>query len=132
MLLAAFSIGNPTFEGDRDVRLTPQRADDVAQVYDVPAGRIELDLTGIEDLEELDGRSISLEANAGEIVVIVPDDLAVELDADIEYGGAIETPGGILDGWSRSLQSRLDEGDAVSEIALDLDLKFGHIEVRQR
>ncbi|CAA9362686.1 MAG: hypothetical protein AVDCRST_MAG47-308 [uncultured Nocardioidaceae bacterium] len=132
LLLAAFSIGNPTFEGDRDVRFTPTRAVDVAAVYDVPAGRIELDLTEVEDLEELDGQSIRLEANAGELVVIVPDDLAVDLNADIEYGGAIETPSGMLDGWSRSLQTRLDEGDAAAEVELELDLQFGHIEVRQQ
>jgi hypothetical protein len=73
-----------------------------------------------------------MEANAGELVVIVPDDLAVELVADIEYGGAIETPSGMLDGWSRTLQTRIDEGDAAAEVELELDLKFGHIEVRQQ
>jgi hypothetical protein len=132
LLLAAFSIGNPTFEGDRDASFTPMRATDVASSYDVPAGRIELDLTRIDDLEELDGRRISMEANAGELVVTVPEDLAVELDADIEYGGAIETPAGELDGWGRTLHSRIDGGDAVAEIDLELDLKFGHIEVRQQ
>ena len=62
----------------------------------------------------------------------MPEDLAVELDADIEYGGAIETPTGVLDGWSRTLRSTIDEGDAAAEVALDLDLQFGHIEVRQQ
>ena len=132
LLLAAFSIGNPTFEGDRDARFAPERAVDVAAVYDVPAGRIELDLTEVRDLEELDGKNIRVEANAGELVVIVPDDLAVELDADIEYGGAIETPSRMLDGWSRTLQTRIDEGDAVAEVQLELDVQFGHIEVRQQ
>lgn len=132
LLLAAFSIGNPTFDGDRDVRLAPQRAVDVAEVYDVPAGRLELDLTDVEDLEELDGRTIELEANAGEIVVIVPDDLTVDYLADIRYGGAIETPDGAQDGWSQSLQGSVGGDDTVATIDLELDLKFGNIEVRQQ
>ena len=132
LLLAVFSVGDPTYQGDRDAVLTPRRAVDVADVYDVPAGRIVLDLTGVEDLSELDGRSISLAANAGELILVVPDDLAVEYDADIEYGGAIETPDGVQEGWNRSMQGRLDEGDAVAELTVELDLEFGEIEVRQR
>ena len=132
LLLAAFSIGQPSFDGDRDLRFAPDRAVDVADAYQVPAGRIELDLTDMTDLEELEGRHITLEANAGELVVVVPDDLAVEYSADIEYGGNIDTPGGTVDGWGRSMQGRIGDGDAVAEVELELDLKFGHIEVREQ
>jgi hypothetical protein len=72
-----------------------------------PVGRDPVELEAAPTVPHED-----VDANAGELVVIVPEDLAVELDADIEYGGAIETPAGIVDGWSRSLQSRIDEGSA--------------------
>ena len=129
LLLAAFSISKPSFDGDRTMHLAPQRAADVADAYDVPAGRIVLDLSRVEDVVALDGRHIELSANAGELVVIVPDDLAVDFDADIEYGGSIETPVAVRDGWSTELQGRAGDEEPLAVVDLELDLQFGHIEV---
>ena len=129
LLLAAFSIGNPTFDGDRDARITPERAADVADSYDVPAGRIVLDLTEVADVAALHGRSIELSANAGELVVILPDDLAANFDASIDYGGSIETPSLARDGWSTQVQGRAGDEEPLAVVDLELDLQFGHIEV---
>jgi phage shock protein PspC (stress-responsive transcriptional regulator) len=131
LVLAAVSIGNPGFDGDRDRVVTPVRAADVSDSYDVPAGRVVLDLTQVLDLDALDGRTIELDANAGELVVIVPDDLGVDFDAEVQYGGEIVTPVGSQDGWGSELQGHMGD-DASPVVALELDLKFGHIEVREQ
>ncbi len=131
LVLAAFSIGEPTFDGDRDTRITPLRATDVAATYHVPAGRIVLDLSRVKDPEALDGRSIDVEANAGELVVILPDDVAADLDASVHYGGRIESPIATRDGWSSSVDGRVGADDADTVIDLEMDLEFGRIVVSQ-
>ena len=89
-----------------------------------------LDLTELDDLEELDGRTISADANAGEIVVILPLGLSADLDADIRYGGAIDTPDGLTrDGWDVGVDRRY--GVAEDTVELDLSVGFGHIDVRR-
>jgi hypothetical protein len=129
--LGGAALSEPTFEGDRDLVSRPTTAEDLATSYRVPAGRIELDLTRI-DPEELDGRSLALDVNVGEILVIVPDDVDVTFDARIDYGGAIETPDGDRDGWGPHLAGEVEAtSDSVADLDLDIDLHMGHIEVRQ-
>jgi len=59
----------------------PVSAADVEAQYAMTAGRTVLDLSGVEDLEALDGRTIELDNRLGEIVVVVPDGLDVSVDA---------------------------------------------------
>jgi hypothetical protein len=124
------AIGAPTYEGDRDLLRRPVSAAALEDSLRVPSGRIVLDLTAVRDLENLDGRDLTLDMSAGEIVVIVPDDLEVGYEANIEYGGMIETPNGQRDGWGASMDGVLNR-EADSRVDLDIDLRFGHIEVRQ-
>ena len=129
-MLAAVSVAQPRFDGDRNLEVTPTSADQLEDAYDVPAGRVAVDLTDLEDLDSLDGRTLDLSANAGELLVIVPDGLTVDLDATIAYGGAIDWPGGTRDGWDFGLDRRIGDADDPT-ISIDADLDFGHIELRQ-
>ena len=128
--LGGAALSEPTFEGERDLVARPASSADLASSYDVPAGRIELDLTRLTP-EELDNRSVDLDVNVGEIVVIVPDDVDVAFDARIGYGGAIETPVGDRDGWSPRFESELQGEPGRADLELDIDMNWGHIEVRQ-
>lgn len=132
LVLAAFAIGQPTFRGDRDLEASPARASEVQDSYDVPAGRVFLDLTRVKDPQALDGRTIDVSANAGELVVILPRDVAADLDASVEYGGRIETPSGNRDGWNFGLERRVGTPGADTVIDLGMDLQFGRILVEQR
>lgn len=116
-----------------DTRLfrTPATAADVRTSYDITAGQIRLDLTEVEDLESLDGRRIDLEAAAGEILVLVPEGIDVDVDASIRLGGEIEVDGIVENGNGVDLNRRIDGGDDVSQLYLELDLVVGRIEVRQ-
>jgi phage shock protein PspC (stress-responsive transcriptional regulator) len=130
VVLAATSIAEPRFSGDRAQEFAPTSAAAVQDRYHVPAGQIVLDLTDVRDPAELDGRTIELDANAGELVVVLPDDVAAVVDASIEFGGAVELPDRSEDGFGVDVRSLVNNGDSEATVDLDLDLQFGHIEVR--
>lgn len=130
VVLAAVSVAQPRFDGERNLEVTPTSADQLEDAYDVPAGRIAVDLTDVDDLDQLDGRTLDLSANAGELLIVVPDGLTVDLDADIAYGGAVDWPDGTRGGWDFGLDRRFGDADAPT-ISVDADLDFGHIELRQ-
>ncbi|QIK65462.1 PspC domain-containing protein [Nocardioides sp. HDW12B] len=130
LALAAVSVTQPRFDGDRDLTVAPTSAEELDSAYTVPAGRIAVDLTDVDDLGALDGRRLDLSANAGEILVTVPEGLTVELDADVAYGGAVDWPDGTRGGWGFGLDRRFGDADDPT-ITIDADLDFGHIELRQ-
>jgi phage shock protein PspC (stress-responsive transcriptional regulator) len=131
--LGGAAVSNPSYDGERDLVVVPRNAADVQDSYRVPAGRIELDLTKVRDLEALDGRTIALDANVGEIVVDVPKDVTVSYDADVTFGGAVDAPGVSRGGWDFTKRGQVEATRAPqAEIDMDLSLDFGHIELRRR
>ncbi len=64
------------------IEASPNAAADVDDTYELFAGKIDLDLSDVRDIENLDGRHIDLEAVFGQIVVTVPDGVDVEVDAN--------------------------------------------------
>lgn len=135
-VLAALALGITASAQDNwstDTRLsrTPASAAGVRTSYDITAGQIRLDLTEVEDLENLDGRRLDLEATAGEILVLVPGGVDVDVDASIRLGGEIEVDGVVENGNGVDLTRSIDGGDDVPRLSLELDLVVGHIEVRQ-
>jgi phage shock protein PspC (stress-responsive transcriptional regulator) len=130
--LGGAAVTNPSYDGERDLVVRPTSGAALQDSYAVPAGRIEVDLTDLGELEELDGRRLDLSANAGEILVRVPRDLDVTYTARIEYAGAIMTPEGGRDGWDSVWRGAVRGDDAVAEMHLDIDLNVGHIELRQQ
>jgi hypothetical protein len=132
--LGATAVGEPSYQGDRDVVVRPTTSVDLRDSYSVPAGRIEIDLTDLREPSALSGRTISADVNAGEIVVIVPGYIDVAVDADVRYGGAIDTPDGLThDGWGTDVNRTYDGPPSVTgdPLTLKLDAKFGHIDVRR-
>jgi len=129
--LAGAAVGGPRYDGDRDVHEVPQFSSELGSSYHVPAGRIELDLRRIKDVAELNGRDITLDANAGELLVILPPHVGANVSADIGFAGAIDLPGdGDDEGFGAHADQRIIVPDQTSTIDLEFDLDFGHIEVR--
>jgi phage shock protein PspC (stress-responsive transcriptional regulator) len=110
--------------------VTPTSASGVLPSYDFSAGQYILDLSELADPEQLDGRTITVTGDLGELVVVTPDDMDVTVDAKIDGPGGYtlfgQESGGIDTTYSRSF----DGGADVPEVALDLKLDLGHIEVR--
>ena len=131
LALGGAAIGNPSYDGERNLMVQPTEAADLGDRYEVPAGRIELDLTEIKDLEQLDGRTIELEANVGDIVVDVPRDVTVNYLANVNYGGAVDAPGVSRGGWDFAEEGEMVAREPQAEIDLRMDMDFGHIELRR-
>ncbi|TGN34297.1 PspC domain-containing protein [Aeromicrobium chenweiae] len=109
---------------------TPSVASAVDAHYRHGVGLLEVDLTRVTDPEELLGRTITLDAGIGQTRVIVPDGLAVRVDADLR-AGEISLFGREDNGTEVSLETRTAEPAATS-LTIDIDQKLGHIEVISR
>lgn len=127
--LVAANVSDTVDRVDRVV--APQSASQVQDRYSVPFGSVELDLSQVDDLDALDGREIAVDAFAGEVVVIVPPDVDVAVDAAIDGGGEARVFGETESGNNVRLEGFRNGGDEVPDMSLDIDLVFGQLEVRQ-
>ncbi|MGA9746371.1 MAG: PspC domain-containing protein [Nocardioides sp.] len=110
---------------------TPTSAAELAADYTYFAGTTRVDLTQVSDPENLGGRTLDLRAEAGEIVVIVPEGLTVDVDARIGIGGEIDVDGVRDEGRSPTVVDQIDGGDEAPEMRIDIDLSVGSIDVQQ-
>lgn len=124
-----------TFHVDgRNLEAAPKTAAEVQPTYETHMGRIQLDLTEVADREALAGRTIDLDLNAGEITVIVPKSLNVDIEAEMGFAGGINIPGydggGVQDRAERRLTGR--PATTSAPLVLDIDVRVGQINVEQR
>jgi phage shock protein PspC (stress-responsive transcriptional regulator) len=119
---------------NKDLRAVPTTAAALEADYHLPTGTIELDLTRIRDLSELNRRLVDLSVNAGEVTVLVPRGLNVHVDADIRYAGQIDVGDLGRGGFGQSVDTTLTSSTAPGTPTLDLkiDARVGHIAVEQR
>jgi hypothetical protein len=131
LALAALSLGGSGYDGAGGQTFTPSRAGEVAARYQLPAGTMHLDLSEVEDPENLDGRSIDLSANAGELRVTLPAGVDADVDAEVAAAGGIDIAGQRTGGAGVELHRTLDGGADAPSLELDLRLLVGSIEVIQ-
>ena len=72
--------------GMGDKVINPLTAAGVEGAYEHGMGVVRLDLTDVNDVEQLLGTTIRVKNGAGDIKVTVPDDLNVAVDAQVEAG----------------------------------------------
>lgn len=129
--LVGASAGDLGWDDER-LSAVPRNAADVADRYTFTAGTTHLDLSQVRDLAGLDGRTIEIEGNAGDILVTLPDGADVDVSATIAGAGEVtvldETRSGI---GTVGIDRSVDGGEEVPAFGLDLDLAVGNIEVRQ-
>lgn len=130
--LLATSASQPRWAGDRVVNETPTRATQVQSGYFVPAGSLHVDMSNIHDVARLDGRTIDVHANAGEIVVTLPEGVDADINADVSGAGEVtvldETRNGV---GNISVDRSVEGGPNAPHINLNVDIAVGDIEVRQ-
>lgn len=103
---------------------------EVRSSYTDGNGLFTLDLTGLPDTSALDGRSIAIRIGAGDVNVVVPDDVVVRVDAEIEYAGGIDLEGRRSEGLNPVLQDQLGRaGDGAPVLDLEVDARVGQITV---
>jgi phage shock protein PspC (stress-responsive transcriptional regulator) len=132
IVLAGTSVSNPSWNGDRQIDATPASAAAVKDNYSVPAGSVYVDLRNVSDPENRDGRTIALDANAGQLVVVLPKGVSADVQANVDVAGNIDVPGRSTDGLGLSVDQHVPAaGTETANIDLELDLVVGDIQVRQ-
>ena len=131
-LLASLVLAGATaadrWDGERYTYL-PSSAGEVADSYTMSTGELVLDLTDVTDPDELDGRTIELAGEVGQIEVVVP--RAMDVDADVRIDGpggyeVFEREGG---GFSSRVVLAHDGGSDVPTLTLVADLEVGQITI---
>ncbi len=118
-------------EGERDV-YRPSSASDVLDSYELGVGEMVLDLTEIEDPEALDGRSIDLRADLGQVEVILPADVDVEASAQTDGPGSLRLFGADGGGVDTTATAVHDGGVDVPRLSIDAEVGVGEVVVRTR
>ncbi len=118
-----------SFPHDR-LAFSPTGADDVRDTYSLGVGELVLDLSGISDVDGLDGREITVEGVGGRLEVIVPPgaDLTVRTQA---AAGDVRVFDQREDGFDVIVGGFLDGGDDVPDLTLDVEIAVGDIVVRE-
>ena len=114
-----------------DIRRTPTTAADVPADLNTDAGEIVLDLTRVQDLAALDGRTIELDSDVGRIEVIVPAGLSVRVDANVDGPGHLELFGDERGGIGIDDQINHFAGVGAPEISIDADISVGEIKIHE-
>ena len=98
--------------------------------YDFGGGRFTLDLSGVSDVDALDGRDIAIDGVGGRVEVIVPDGMDVDVQTQL-VGGDSRVFDRRSDGFDITQKGSLDGGTDVPDLSIDIDLVAGEILVRE-
>lgn len=111
-----------TFSVDT-LRITPANQADIQEVYDVEAGSFTLDLSDIA----FDGPdAIEIDMGAGELIVILPEDLEADVDVRLgvgDIGGVIGNSDGI------GLRRTVELDGTTGPLELDIEMGAGEVDV---
>jgi len=118
---------------NRELDMRPTSPSALADSYHVSTGSIQLDLSGVRELSALDGRDVAVSLNAGDITVLVPEGLNVNVDADIRYAGEIRVGDITRGGFDPSVNETLSTSSETGTPTLDLevDARVGSISVQE-
>lgn len=119
-LTSSLAIGN--------YEQSPATVSELDSPYSMGVGRIALDLTQIGD--DLNGQRVEADMGAGAVTVTVPEDMAVDLSAEIRGAGELVVDGERISGDSPTVDRNLGPDATTPDLHLDLSAAFGRIEVR--
>ena len=111
--------------GDLDSHPTSAAA--VEDQYAYTAGSVRLDLTDVQDLDQLDGRTLDLSMRAGEVIVELPEGLDVDVHGTAQ-GGRLDVLGVVEEGRAITNDQATAQTTAP-DLQINLDLGFGNARV---
>ncbi|WP_457207706.1 PspC domain-containing protein [Nocardioides sp. P5_C9_2] len=133
-LVAAVATLGATASGDWDgtsLTYAPTTPAEVRDSYDLGTGELTLDLSGVRDVEDLDGRRISIDGGVGAIEVVVPRGMDVTVDASAGVGN-VDVLGQESGGLDVQQGGFVDGGDEVPDMTIEVDLGMGQVTVREQ
>lgn len=116
---------------ERDVVHTPTSASSVQELYEMRAGDLTLDLSEVGDPADLDARVLRVDGFTGRITVILPEDVTVDIDANVAIG-SIEAPGRTADGIDNAVSTVRSAGSGAPRLDLDVELAVGEIVISEK
>lgn len=132
-LVAAAATGLTTATesvGDDTRTWAPTSASQVRESYEVGGGRFLLDLSGVTDVDALDGREVALDAVGGTVEVVLPAGMDVDVRAHVVAGEA-RVLGATSSGFDVTREGSVDGGAGVPDMSLTIDLVGGEVVVRE-
>ena len=133
-LVAALALAGATAASEIDaasIDARPTTSVNVESHYSLRFGEQRIDLSQVGDLENLDGRTITVDGNVGSIDVTLPRGLAARVDAEVSGPGNIKLFGDEHGGFAVDDRRTVGApGDPT--ITLDIELNVGEIEVTYR
>ncbi|MFI5426404.1 PspC domain-containing protein [Aeromicrobium sp. UC242_57] len=129
LLAVALALGSLIPEGGvgRD-RQVPSTASEVESAYKHGVGEFELDLTQVDDLSALHGRTVTLRLGIGHARVLVPRGLDVDIESHVAAGD-IQVFGRNANGTDIDLNLPSTSQPALT---IDISQRIGQIEVIRR
>jgi phage shock protein PspC (stress-responsive transcriptional regulator) len=115
---------------EQSLRSTPEQAADVSGYYELDKGELVLDLTGVEDVDGLDGHDIRIDGGVGRIEVVVPAGMDVQVTADVGVGD-VRLFEERADGLGVTQEGFLDGGTDAPELEITIDMGVGEVVVRE-
>ena len=116
---------------DKTSTYRPTSATEVRDSYDIDGGEVNIDLSAVRDVEELDGRDIAISAGAGEVEVTVPDGMDVSVVATAGVG-EVRLFGDLKEGFDINHEASIDGGDDVPAMRIVIDLGVGQVIVTEQ
>ena len=114
---------------DDIVTYAPTSASEVQETYELGGGDLVVDLSGISDVDALDGRTVSIDSVGGEVEVIVPDGMDVDVQTEVVVGDS-RVFDQRMGGFDVQLDGVLDGGAGAPDMTITIDLVAGEILVR--
>lgn len=115
---------------DDHYNYTPTIAGEVRDAYDFGGGEFLLDLSGISDVDSLDGRDITIDGVGGRVEVLVPEGVDVTVRTEVVAGDSR-----VFDlrneGFDINVDGFRDGGAEAPAMTLTIDLVAGEILVRE-
>ncbi len=132
-LLTLSTLGPATaadYFNDNPGSYTPTSVSELSDAYFRPVGDLTVDLTQIADADELDARKLDLVNGAGDITLIVPTDVVVDVTASVGTGSIT-----LFDEVSEPVRgttayARPDPADGPTDLTVEINLGAGDVVVR--
>lgn len=127
-LFLAGATAADRWDGER-LSYRPTDAAQVEDSYSMRTGELVLDLTGVDDLEDLDGRTIEVTGEVGSIEVLLPSGLTTSVDARVHGPGGLRILGEESGGIDIGASAETYGGPDAPTLTLESDLSFGEITI---
>ena len=134
-LIAAVGVAGATITDHWDDELAthaPRSAATVDDEYWVDAGELRVNLSSVADVENLDGRRLEIGAGLGRVEIVVPDNVDVNVRAEVGGPGDISLFNRHEDGINIDQRAFSDGGPDAPQLEIDAFVGVGEIEVTRR